>query len=180
QNPIEQEGTYPLPEAQLDRFIFKITVGYSGLDDLMTILDRTTGTETPEPERVLDGPAILEAQDLIRGVIVAPHVKEYAARLVLATHPDGQYAAGGAAGVTNKYVRCGASPRAAQALLLGAKVRAVTDGRYHVGNQDIRDVAMMALRHRVLLNFEAEADRMDSDDIVQQILDLTASEPVGV
>ena len=178
QNPIEQEGTYPLPEAQLDRFIFKLVVGYSQLDDLMTILDRTTGQEVAEPSRVLDGPKILEAQDLVRGVIVAPHVKEYVSRLVLATHPEGQYAAGGASGPTNKYVRCGASPRAAQALLLGGKVRALTDGRYHVSYKDIREVALLALRHRLILNFEAEADRVDPDGIVRQILELTPTEPV--
>jgi MoxR-like ATPase len=180
QNPIEQEGTYPLPEAQLDRFLFKLSVGYSQLDDLMTILDRTTGQETPGAARVLDGPAILEAQALIRGVVVAPHVKEYAARLVLATHPEGRFAAGGEGGPTNRYIRCGASPRAAQALLLGGKVRAVTDGRYHVGYDDIKSIAHQSLRHRLILNFEAEADRVDPDDIVTQIMDLTPTEPVGV
>jgi MoxR-like ATPase len=179
QNPIEQEGTYPLPEAQLDRFIFKINVGYSQLDDLMTILDRTTGAETPEVRPVLDGPGILAAQRLIRGVVVAPHVKEYAARLCLATHPEGKFAAGGANGPTNKYVRCGASPRAAQALVLGAKVRAVTDGRYHVSYADIKSVALLCLRHRVLLNFEAEADRVTQDDVVRQVLELTTTEPVA-
>jgi MoxR-like ATPase len=179
QNPIEQEGTYPLPEAQMDRFIFKINVGYSQLDDLMTILDRTTGQETPQAERVLDGPGILHAIGLVRGAIVAPHVKEYAARLVLATHPEGRYVAGGSAGPVNRYVRCGASPRAAQALLLGGKVRALIDGRYHVSYKDIRDVAKLALRHRLLLNFEAEADRIDPDDIVKQILDLTPTQAAG-
>ena len=180
QNPIEQEGTYPLPEAQLDRFIFKLVVGYSQLNDLMTILDRTTGQDAPQPQRVLDGPKILEAQDLVRGVIVAPHVKEYASRLVLATHPEGRYAAGGPNGPTNQYIRCGASPRAAQALVLGGKVKAVTDGRYHVSYADIKSIAHQTLRHRLILNFEAEADRVDPDDIVTQILDLTPTEPVGV
>jgi len=180
QNPIEQEGTYPLPEAQMDRFIFKINVGYSQLDDLMTILDRTTGDATPEVKKVMDGPAILAAQRLIRGVVVAPHVKEYAARLCLATHPDGAFAAGGASGPTNKYVRCGASPRAAQALVLGAKVRAVTDGRYHVSYADIKAMALLCLRHRVILNFEAEADRVTQDDVVRQVLELTPTEPVKV
>ena len=180
QNPIEQEGTYPLPEAQLDRFIFKLVVGYSQLDDLMTILDRTTGQEVAEPSRVLDGPKILEAQDLVRGVIVAPHVKEYASRLVLATHPEGRFAAGGESGPTNRYIRCGASPRAAQALLLGGKVKAVTDGRYHVSYADIKSLAHQSLRHRLILNFEAEADRVDPDDIIDQIIDLTPTEPVGV
>jgi MoxR-like ATPase len=184
QNPIEQEGTYPLPEAQLDRFLFKITVGYSKLDDLMTILDRTTGQASAEVGAVLDGPAILEAQRLIRGVVVAPHVKEYAARLILATHPagpdgDGEFAAGGANGPTNKYVRCGASPRGAQALLLAGKVRALIDGRYHVSNTDIRVAAAMCLRHRLILNFEAEADRVQADDLVAKIVELTPTEPVG-
>ena len=179
QNPIEQEGTYPLPEAQLDRFLFKINVGYSQLDDLMTILDRTTGAPGEEPQRVLDGPAILEWQKLVRGVVVAPHVKEYAARLALATHPDGRFAAGGAGGPTNKYIRCGSSPRGAQALMLGAKVRALIDGRYHVSNADIKAVAPMCLRHRVILNFEAEADRVSPDALVGKVLELTPTEPVG-
>jgi MoxR-like ATPase len=176
QNPIEQEGTYPLPEAQLDRFIFKINVGYSKLDELMTILDRTTGTATPAATKVLDGPGILDAQNLIRDCVVAPHVKEYAARLVLATHPSGEFAPT----VTNQYVRCGASPRGAQALLLGGKVRALTDGRYHVSYKDIQDVAPLALRHRVILNFEAEADRVAQDDVVRRILEATPKEPVKV
>ncbi|HRQ74104.1 MAG TPA: MoxR family ATPase, partial [Phycisphaerales bacterium] len=180
QNPIEQEGTYPLPEAQLDRFIFKIVVGYSQLDDLITILDRTTGQETPQPTKIMDGPRILEAQRLVRGVVVAPHVKEYAARLVLATHPEGRHAAGGATGPTNRYVRCGASPRAAQALLLGAKVKALTDGRYHAAYADVQHVAHMALRHRLILNFEAEADRVSQDAIVDEILKLTPTEQAGV
>ncbi|MBX3358306.1 MAG: MoxR family ATPase [Phycisphaeraceae bacterium] len=178
QNPIEQEGTYPLPEAQLDRFIFKINVGYSQLDDLLTVLDRTTGTAAPEVKPLLDGPQIMAAQQLIRGCIVAPHVKEYAARLVLATHPGGEFQAGGDGGITTKYIRCGASPRGAQAILLGAKVKALTDGRYHVGYRDVQDIATLALRHRILLNFEAEADRIDSDAIVRQILELTPKEPV--
>jgi MoxR-like ATPase len=178
QNPIEQEGTYPLPEAQLDRFIFKIVVGYSQLDDLMTILDRTTATQQPEAGKVLDGPTILAMQELVRGVIVAPHVKEYVARLVLATHPGTNTAAGGLNGPTNKYIRCGASPRGAQALMLAGKVKALIEGRFHVSYADIKTVAAMCLRHRVLLNFEAEADRIDPDGLVKQILDLTPTEPV--
>ena len=180
QNPIEQEGTYPLPEAQMDRFLFKLVVGYSQLDDLITILDRTTGQHAPAPDVVLDGQRILEAQELVRGVVVAPHVKEYVARLVLATHPEGRYAAGGSDGPTNRYIRCGASPRAAQTLLLGGKVRAVVKGRYHVGYEDIKAIAHQSLRHRLILNFEAEADRIDPDDIVTQILELTPTEPVGM
>ncbi|MFN0010481.1 MAG: AAA family ATPase [Phycisphaerales bacterium] len=174
QNPIEQEGTYPLPEAQMDRFIFKINVGYSQLGELMTVLDRTTGYVQPEVKPILDGPAILAAQRLVREVIVAPHVQQYAARLVLATHPGGQYAADIAA----RYIRCGASPRGAQAILLGAKVRALCDGRFHASNKDVQEVALAALRHRVLLNFEAEADRVDPDGIVRQIIEKTPTEPV--
>jgi MoxR-like ATPase len=178
QNPIEQEGTYPLPEAQLDRFIFKVVVGYSQLDDLITILDRTTAAAQPDAQSVMDGPAILEMQKLVRDVIVAPHVKEYVARLVLATHPGTATAAGGTNGPTNKYVRCGASPRGAQALMLAGKVKALIDGRFHVSYADIKYVAAMCLRHRVLLNFEAEADRVDCDVLVKQIMDLTPTEPV--
>jgi MoxR-like ATPase len=176
QNPIEQEGTYPLPEAQLDRFIFKLEVGYSQLEDLMKILDRTTGAETPEASRVLDGPAILAAKELVRHVIVAPHVKEYAARLVLSTHPEGKHAPQ----VVNRYIRCGASPRGAQALLLGVKVRALTEERYHASYADIEAVALQCLRHRIILNFEAEADRVNHDDIVQQVVDSTEHMAVGV
>jgi MoxR-like ATPase len=175
QNPIEQEGTYPLPEAQMDRFMFKLVVGYSQLDELMTILDRTTGATTPDVTKVMDGPRILDAQHLVRNVIVADHVKQYASRLVLATHPGGRFAPE----ITTKYVRCGASPRAAQAILLTAKVRALTEGRYHVGNKDIQTVALPALRHRLILNFEAEADRIDHDAVVNAILKATPTEPVG-
>ena len=175
QNPIEQEGTYPLPEAQLDRFLFKLVVGYSQLDDLMAILDRTTGAFETSVESKIDGAGILAAQDLVRNAIVAPHVKEYAARLVLATHPEGQHAPS----ITNRYIRVGASPRAAQALILGGKVKALTDGRYHVSYKDIDHIAPLALRHRLVLNFEAEADRVDPDDIVGTILKETSKEPVG-
>ncbi|MBX3402558.1 MAG: MoxR family ATPase [Phycisphaeraceae bacterium] len=174
QNPIEQEGTYPLPEAQMDRFIFKINVGYAQLDELMTILDRTTGSHAPDVQKILDGPAILSAQNLIRDCVVAPHVKEYAARLILATHPGGEFAPN----ITGKYVRCGSSPRGAQAILLGAKVKALTDGRYHVSYKDVQDIATLALRHRLILNFEAEADRVTADEIVAKILEATPREPV--
>jgi len=174
QNPIEQEGTYPLPEAQLDRFLFKLNVGYSDLEELMTIVDRTTGGETPRVSAKMDAAGILEAQRLVRGAIVSPHVKEYAARLVLASHPEGRFAPSS----TNRYVRCGASPRAAQALVLGAKVRAVTRGRYHIGYEDIEAVALPVLRHRVLLNFEAEADRVDPDGIVRELVEFTPRDPV--
>jgi MoxR-like ATPase len=174
QNPIEQEGTYPLPEAQMDRFVFKLNVGYSKLPDLMTIVDRTTGEETPKVDAKIDGPGIVEAQHLVREAVIAPHVKEYAARLVLATHPEGEFAPE----ITNRYVRCGASPRGAQALVLAGKVRALTDGRFHVAPEDIEAIAKPALRHRVLLNFEAEADRVNPDDIVSEVIRATRREPV--
>ncbi len=180
QNPIEQEGTYPLPEAQMDRFLLKVDVGYAGLEDLMEIIDRTTGAENPVAGKVLDGKAILEYQELVRQVVVAPHVKQYAARLVLATHPETDTAAGGPNGPTNRYVRCGVSPRGAQALILAGKVRALVDGRFHVSYQDIQDVAMPCLRHRVLMNFEAEADRVSSDDVVREILKLTPTQPTAM
>ena len=170
QNPIEQEGTYPLPEAQLDRFQFKITLGASELDELLTILDRTTGAVTPTTSATIDGAGILDGQRLVREVIVAPHVKEYAARLVMATHPGGRFAPE----ITGRYVRCGASPRGAQALALGAKVRALREGRFHAAYEDVRWAALPALRHRLLLNFEAEADRVDADEIVRRIIETVA------
>ena len=151
QNPIEQEGTYPLPEAQLDRFLLKLVVGYSSREELSTILDRTTRGEKPRAEKVLDGPKLLELQALVREVIVAPHVQDYAIRLALATHPRGPYAAE----VTNKYIRWGSSPRGAQTLVLAAKVRALLDARFNVSFEDLRRVYLAGLRHRVLLNFEA-------------------------
>src|SRR5207247_11391759 len=133
QNPIEQEGTYPLPEAQLDRFFFKLTVNYSGRAEMATILERTTRGEFPEANKVMDGRDIRRWQQLIREVLVAGPVSDYAIRLVLATHPGGEFAAG----PTGKYIRCGASPRGAQALVLAGKVRALLDGRNNVGCQDI-------------------------------------------
>ncbi|TVQ32615.1 MAG: MoxR family ATPase, partial [Phycisphaeraceae bacterium] len=171
-----QEGTYPLPEAQLDRFMMKLNVGYSKLDELLTIVDRTTGAKTPAVSPQIDGPGILAAQALVRQAVIAPHVKEYAARLVLATHPEGAHAPQ----VVNRYVRVGASPRAAQALVLGAKVRALCDGRYHASFGDVREIAAPVLRHRLVLNFEAEADRVVQDTVVREILEMTPTEPVGV
>jgi MoxR-like ATPase len=166
QNPIEQEGTYPLPEAQLDRFFFKLLVPPPGRSELATILDRTTRTEQPSPERVLDGQRIREAQGLVREILVAPPVQDFAIRLVLATHPRSPFATE----ATNRYLRCGASPRGAQTLILAAKVRALLEGRYNVSFADLKAVAHPALRHRVLLNFEAQAEGIDGDYIVNQIL----------
>src|SRR5437762_2592347 len=166
QNPIEQEGTYPLPEAQLDRFFFKLIVEYSGREEMATILDRTTRGEWPRAEKVMDGAKIRELQQLVREVLVAPPVQDEAIRLVLATHPQGEFATAD----TNRYIRCGASPRAAQALVLAGKVRALLEGRYNVSFEDIRRVYLPALRHRVILNFEAQAENIPSDTVLAQIL----------
>jgi len=167
QNPIEQEGTYPLPEAQLDRFFFKLVVGYSGRKELATIVDRTTRGEIIEPQQVMDGAEILQWQQLIREVILADHVRDYLVRLTLATHPQGQFAAE----ITNKYLRWGSSPRGAQSLALAAKVRALLEGRYNVSFEDIRRVYLPAMRHRVILNFEAQAESLDTDHVLLDILE---------
>lgn len=167
QNPIEQEGTYPLPEAQLDRFLFKLVVGYSNREELNTIIDRTTRGVNIRPEKVMDGPEIVKWQGLIRQVVLAKHVQDYVARLILATHPGGSLAPD----VTNQYVRWGASPRGAQTIALAAKVRALLDGRYNVSFEDVRRVYLPALRHRVLLNFEAQAEGIEVDRVLLDILE---------
>ncbi len=169
QNPIEQEGTYPLPEAQLDRFLFKLTVGYSSREELAEIIDRTTRGTQPEPHKVMDGDEIVSWQKVVRDVVVAPHVQDYVVRLVLATHPGGEYAAE----TTNKHVRWGASPRAAQALVLAAKVRALLNGRYNVSFEDVRRAVLPAMRHRVILNFEAQAEDITNDQVLLDILEET-------
>ncbi len=166
QNPIEQEGTYPLPEAQLDRFFFKLMLNYSGREEMATILDRTTRGDWPKAEKIMDGAEIQRWQQLIREVLIAPPVQDYAIRLVLATHPQGEFAIA----ETNKYIRCGASPRGAQAIVLASKVRALFEGRYNVSFDDIRRVFLPALRHRILLNFEAQAENIPSDDVLAQVL----------
>jgi MoxR-like ATPase len=167
QNPIEQEGTYPLPEAQLDRFLFKLVVGYSSREELNTIIDRTTRGVNIRPEKVMDGNEIVHWQGLVRQVVLAKHVQDYIARLVLATHPGGPMAPD----VTNQSIRWGASPRGAQTIALAAKVRALLDGRYNVSFEDIRRVYLPALRHRVLLNFEAQAEGLEVDQVLLDILE---------
>ncbi len=166
QNPIEQEGTYPLPEAQLDRFFFKLVVGYSDREQLAAILDRTTKNVEIQPAKVMDGAEILEWQKLIREVILAPHVQDYIVRLTLATHPGGSFAPE----ITNRYLRWGASPRGAQTLALASKVRALLEGRYNVSFEDIRRVYLPAMRHRVIPNFEAQAENVDPDRMLLDIL----------
>ncbi len=172
QNPIEQEGTYPLPEAQLDRFFFKLEVGYSSREDLIEILDRTTTGYLPKIERVLDANGILAAQALVRSVAVAPQVQDYAVRLVLATHPKGQFATPD----VNRYFRFGASPRAAQTLVLAGKVRALLEGRTSVEPRDMKGLALPALRHRCLLNFEAEAEGITTDRVIEGIVETTVAD----
>jgi MoxR-like ATPase len=167
QNPIEQEGTYPLPEAQLDRFMFKLVVGYSTREELTVILDRTTRGERPKAEQVIDGATLIRLQALVREVIIAPHVQDYAIRLALATHPQGPFAPP----VANQYIRWGSSPRGVQTLVLAAKVRALLDGRFNVSFEDLRRVYLPSLRHRVLLNFEAQAEGIESDTVLLKVLD---------
>jgi MoxR-like ATPase len=166
QNPIEQEGTYPLPEAQLDRFFFKLVVNYSTREEMAAIIDRTTRGEWPKASKIMDGKEILECQKLIREVLVAPPVQDYAIRLAMATHPGGEFAAAD----TNKFIRCGVSPRGAQALVLASKVRALLEGRYNVSFEDIRRVYLPAMRHRIMLNFEAQAENIAPDTVLSQIV----------
>jgi MoxR-like ATPase len=166
QNPIDQEGTYPLPEAQLDRFFFKLVVGYPTGAELNEVLTRTTEGGRVELARVVAKEQIVELQKLVRQVPVASHVKDYAVRLVLATHPKTETAAP----IANQYLRFGSSPRGGQTLLLGAKVRALARGRFNVSFDDIQAVATATLRHRLILNFEAEAEGITTDQIISQIL----------
>jgi MoxR-like ATPase len=169
QNPIEQEGTYPLPEAQLDRFFYKLVVNYSSKDELKTILDRTTTGHKPDVKPVMTAEEIIEAQNLIRRIVMAPHVQDYTIRVTMATHPGGPFAVE----TTNKYIRWGASPRAAQAITLGAKLQAMLDGRYNASFSDVQKVYLPAMRHRVLLNFEGEAEGISTDDVLREIVERT-------
>tara|TARA_R110000782_G_scaffold13976_23_gene41074 strand:- start:24376 stop:25401 length:1026 start_codon:yes stop_codon:yes gene_type:complete len=174
QNPIEQEGTYPLPEAQLDRFFFKLLVGSPNRADLREIIARTTGATESIAESVLDADRLLAHQALVRRVPAADHVTDYAVRLVLATHPKGAFGSSGesfATPMVNRFVQVGASPRAAQSLILAAKCRALTQGRPAASIEDLQHAALPALRHRVLLNFEAGAESIDSDAVVRNLIE---------
>jgi MoxR-like ATPase len=166
QNPLEMEGTYPLPEAQLDRFLFKLHVGFPGRDELHQILDLTTGAGIEKRRAVLDREAIVEMQQLVRQVPVARHVQDYAIRLLQATHPDGL----DTPELAKRFVRYGSSPRGAQAMLLAAKIRALFDGRFAASVDDVRAVVHPALRHRVLLNFEGEAEGIKTDQLIDAIV----------
>ncbi len=166
QNPIEMEGTYPLPEAQLDRFLFKLRVRYPALEELNAIIERTTHARTVTVERVMNGAAVLSFRELIREVPVASHIRDLASTIIMATHPEWAQAPE----PTRRFVRYGASPRGAQALILGGKVRALTEGRYNVSAEDLKALAAPALRHRIILNFEGEAEAVDVDGLIADIV----------
>ena len=166
QNPLEMEGTYPLPEAQLDRFLYKLKITFPSRQELHSILERTTSTETPQVERVLDAARLLEMRETLREVPIARVVQDYAIRLLQATHPEQSPSIES----VRKYVRYGSSPRGAQALLLGAKMAALLDGRFAASTDDVRSVALSALRHRLMLNFEGEAEGITSDAVLEEIL----------
>ena len=167
QNPLEMEGTYPLPEAQLDRFLFKVRVGTPEAEELVSILDRTTGQDAPKARKVVGGPRIEEMKATVRQVLAASHVKRYIAHLVRATHPG----LDGSPQAARTFVRYGASPRGAQAILLGAKVLALRDGRANVAFDDVAAVAAPALRHRLILSFEGQAEGIDPDRIIQDVIE---------
>ncbi len=167
QNPLEMEGTYPLPEAQLDRFLFKLRVFFPTMDELMEILNRTTQTHSATPSQVLAREDIMMLRRLVRDVPIAPHIQEHAVKLTLGTHPDSEWATD----EVKKYVRYGASPRGAQALILAAKVRALLETRFHVSQEDIEFIARPALRHRMILNFEGQADGIETDELIDGLLD---------
>jgi MoxR-like ATPase len=165
QNPLEMEGTYPLPEAQLDRFFFKVNVDLPNVSEMVEILDRTTGKESPAANKAVSGADIVEMRALARTVPIASHVKEYIAKLMLATHPDDA----NASPLVKKFVRYGVSPRGGQALVLGAKVTALMAGRYNVAFEDVHAVAKAALRHRLLLNFDGLAEGIRADNIIDEL-----------
>jgi MoxR-like ATPase len=166
QNPLEMEGTYPLPEAQLDRFFFKIDISFPTVEELVEIADRTTGDMTPQAQVVANGPTIAAMQALARGVPIAGHVTAYAARMLRATHPDDA----GAPDAARSYVRFGASPRGMQAMILAGKIFALLDDRYNVAFDDIRQAALPALRHRLILNFDAQAEGVTTDAVIREVL----------
>ncbi|MEI6777514.1 MAG: MoxR family ATPase [Chloroflexales bacterium] len=167
QNPLEMEGTYPLPEAQLDRFFFKVNVTFPTAAELVEIAQRTTGARRPQTRHVANGAMIVEMQELARTVPIASHVLDYAARLITATHPGGKEKPS----VTRQYVRYGASPRGMQAIILAGKIMALLDGRFNVAFADLKAAALPTLRHRVVLNFEAQAEGISSDEVVKGVIE---------
>jgi MoxR-like ATPase len=169
QNPIEMEGTYPLPEAQLDRFLFKLKVRYPALEELNEIVDRTTRATELSVSRILSGEQVVAFRETVREVPIASHVRTFASLAVMATHPEWD----GAPEISRKYLRYGASPRAAQALVLGGKVLALRAGRFNVSTEDVKAIAAAAMRHRIILNFEGEAEGVDEDRIIAEVLEAT-------
>ena len=167
QNPLEMEGTYPLPEAQLDRFLFKVMVPFPSEEDLIAIMDRTTGSETATAAKICTAADIVAMQQLARAVPIAPHVTAYAVSVLSATHPDQPRAPG----LVRDYVRYGASPRGAQALVTTGKIYALLDGRFNVSIDDIKAVALPALRHRIILNFEGDAEGITTEAVVRTVID---------
>jgi MoxR-like ATPase len=165
QNPIEMEGTYPLPEAQLDRFLLKLNAAYPSASELSEIIDRTTGGDVPSVKPVMSGDELVELRKMVRSVVIARHVKDYAVRIVLATHADNAMAPP----LTRRYVRHGASPRGLLSMILAAKAFALFQGRLNVSFEDLEAAATPALRHRILLNFEGEAEGVDVDDLIGEI-----------
>ncbi len=172
QNPIEMEGTYPLPEAQMDRFLFKLSVLFPSFDELKDIIDITTTNKAIELQKVIDGASILEMRRIIREVPIAKPVQEYALRVVLGTHPESE----GSPESAKKYIRFGASPRAAQAIITASRARALMEGRYNVSFEDIKYVAYPALRHRFFLNFDAVADGVTTDGLISELLEDVSKE----
>ena len=166
QNPIEMEGTYPLPEAQLDRFLMKVLVPYPDKEDLAKVLELTTGAKTPTVSPVIDGPSLIKYQALAREVVLAPEIRDRTAALVMATHPTHA----DAPEPVRRYVRHGASPRGAQSLVMAAKVRALRRGRAHVDFDDVNSLALPTLRHRIILNFEGEAEGVSPDTVLESVL----------
>ncbi len=171
QNPLEQEGTYPLPEAQLDRFMFKIKVGYPSRDEEIAIMRSVTGSTEPDLQPVLSQEAILHLQDLVRRVPVADHIFQYVASLVRATRPEA-----GAPGFVNDWVSFGAGPRACMNMIIGAKARAILRGRYHVAIEDVQALALPVMRHRMGLNFAAQSEGVTTDHVVRKLLDSIPSD----
>ena len=166
QNPIEMEGTYPLPEAQLDRFLMKILVEYPSREELSRIVERTLARDEPELSQMINRDEILELRNICREVVVAPHVQDLAVSLVMATQPGAE----GSHALANKYIRYGASPRGAQALVECGRVHALMNGRYHVSGDDVRTIAPAVLRHRVILNFDAHADGQTPETVLREII----------
>jgi MoxR-like ATPase len=167
QNPLEMEGTYPLPEAQLDRFFYKINVEFPTTAELVEIANRTTGNRTPQPRKIANSALINEMQLLARTVPIASHVLAYAARVIAATHPENKEAPG----ITRQYMRYGASPRGMQTIILASKILALLDGRYNVAFADLKAATLPALRHRCILNFEAQAEGISTDEVITGILE---------